>query len=211
MSGNLAKINQLESRPLTRREEAAQEKLQRILSEACRLFAEKGFHGTAVPEVAAAADVGAGTIYRYFENKEDLVNGVFVYSKTKLRDQMAANMESLEGADLEIMFYQLWRNLCSFAHDYPTEFYFLELQEHTKYLNRESRKLERDVLAPIRFYALRGRRLGLIKPVPTMALIALVWGAFVGLGKAHANGYTRLSEETIDAAGRICWQMVAQQ
>lgn len=209
MSGNLAKISQLETRPASRREEAAQEKLQKILSEACCLFAEKGFHGTAVPEVAAAAGVGAGTIYRYFENKEDLVNGVFVYSKNKLRDYMGRDISEADSADLESAFYKLWRNLCRFARENPTEFYFLELQEHTKYLNRESKKLERDVLAPVRLFATRGRKVGLIKPVSTMALIALVWGAFVGLFKADANGYLQLSDEVIEEAGRICWQMVS--
>ena len=38
--------------PLSKREEAAQDKMARILKAAIELFAERGFHGTAVPEVA---------------------------------------------------------------------------------------------------------------------------------------------------------------
>ena len=41
------------------------------------LFTERGFHGTAMPLVAERAGVAAGTIYRYFDSKEALVDAVF--------------------------------------------------------------------------------------------------------------------------------------
>src|SRR5262245_31156210 len=60
-----------------RRNERPTDKREAILSAALELFAERGFHGTAVPLVAEKAGVGAGTIYRYFESKEALVNALF--------------------------------------------------------------------------------------------------------------------------------------
>src|SRR5438067_8425981 len=43
------------------------DKREAIMSAALELFVERGFYGTAVPEIAERAEVGAGTIYRYFE------------------------------------------------------------------------------------------------------------------------------------------------
>jgi AcrR family transcriptional regulator len=48
------------------------------------LFAERGFYGTAVPLIAERAGVGAGTIYRYFDNKEALVNALYQKWKAEL-------------------------------------------------------------------------------------------------------------------------------
>src|ERR1700730_16443430 len=48
-----------------------------IMTAALELFVERGFYGTAVPEIADKAQVGAGTIYRYFESKEALVNALY--------------------------------------------------------------------------------------------------------------------------------------
>ena len=45
------------------------DKREAILEAALELFAERGFHGTAVPLIAAKAHVGAGTIYRHFKDK----------------------------------------------------------------------------------------------------------------------------------------------
>ena len=55
-----------------------------ILEAALSLFVERGFHGTAVPALADRAGVGAGTIYRYFKNKEGLVNELYREWKSAL-------------------------------------------------------------------------------------------------------------------------------
>ena len=55
----------------------AQNKRDDILNAAMELFGELGYDGTTVPMIAERAKVGAGTIYRYFENKESLVNILF--------------------------------------------------------------------------------------------------------------------------------------
>jgi len=47
-------------------------KKQAILEAAGRVFAAKEFHHVLIDDVAAEAGVGKGTIYRYFETKEDL-------------------------------------------------------------------------------------------------------------------------------------------
>lgn len=46
---------------------------ERILAEACALFSRNGITAVTVEEIAAAADVGKGTVYNYFSAKEDIV------------------------------------------------------------------------------------------------------------------------------------------
>lgn len=43
-----------------------------FLSAAEELFAQKGFHGASMEEIAAAAGYGTGTLYLYFKSKRDL-------------------------------------------------------------------------------------------------------------------------------------------
>jgi AcrR family transcriptional regulator len=51
---------------------AAIEKKERIIKAAARLFTRRRFHEITLDEVAQAAKVGKGTIYLYFEDKDDL-------------------------------------------------------------------------------------------------------------------------------------------
>ena len=45
---------------------------QRVLSEALRLFGERGFYGTQVDEIADAAETSRATLYQYFGSKEEI-------------------------------------------------------------------------------------------------------------------------------------------
>lgn len=47
-------------------------KRQAILAEAKRLFAERGFDGTSVPEIVRALGFPVGTVYTYFSGKDDI-------------------------------------------------------------------------------------------------------------------------------------------
>ena len=54
-----------------------QQKKELIINAAARVFARKGFKGTVMADIAAQAEIGKGTIYEYFETKEDLFFAVF--------------------------------------------------------------------------------------------------------------------------------------
>jgi AcrR family transcriptional regulator len=45
---------------------------QAILKAAVELFAEKGFEGTSIEDLARAAGVGKGTVYGYFQDKNEI-------------------------------------------------------------------------------------------------------------------------------------------
>lgn len=56
-----------------RRERNKLDKLRRIKEAAWELFTQKGFDDTTTREIAAAADVGLGTVFIYATNKRDLL------------------------------------------------------------------------------------------------------------------------------------------
>ncbi|MCP5116690.1 MAG: TetR/AcrR family transcriptional regulator [bacterium] len=63
---------------VTRRERNKAAIRGRIVDAALELFTQHGIAGVTVDEIAEAADVGKGTIYNYFQTKEDIVVGFMV-------------------------------------------------------------------------------------------------------------------------------------
>jgi AcrR family transcriptional regulator len=61
------------SPPPGRREANKQATRTALREAAARLFAEQGFEATTVAQIAAAAQVGERTFYRYFDGKDDLL------------------------------------------------------------------------------------------------------------------------------------------
>ena len=73
--------------PRRRRKEA---RPQELLAAALSLFVEKGFAATRAEEVAAAAGVSKGTLYRYYPSKEELLKAVIGHN---LADRIAQGAE----------------------------------------------------------------------------------------------------------------------
>src|ERR1700749_4808455 len=62
--GDVARMTRAESKERTR---------QRLLTEAQRLFRERGYAATSLEQIAEAAEVTKGAIYGHFASKEDLL------------------------------------------------------------------------------------------------------------------------------------------
>jgi AcrR family transcriptional regulator len=73
----------------------AERNRQRVLAAARELFAERGLHVT-LDDIARAAGVGVGTVYRRFPDKEQLIDALFEERVGEIRN---AASESLELAD----------------------------------------------------------------------------------------------------------------
>jgi AcrR family transcriptional regulator len=180
-----------------------------ILDAALTLFAERGFHGTAIPEIAAAAGIAPASLYRHVESKEQLVNEVYRRAKALLATALFAAVPATAAAPLREQFHHLWWALVRFARTEPRAFGFLELHHHGDYLDAESRAVELRVLAPIAQVVERGRAAGLLKSVPAPALIVTVWGAFVGMVRAARAGYFTLDDEVCRAVEQTSWDAIA--
>jgi TetR/AcrR family transcriptional regulator, repressor of fatR-cypB operon len=182
-----------------------------ILDAAIEAFAERGYHGTSVPEVATAAGVGTGTLYRYFANKEALVNEAYRDAKVRLRSALldgAPVFDPDNAKSAEKWFTELWRRFGVFAKAEPAAFRFLEMQDHLPYLDNASKEVELSVLGPLWLVGkqIHKRTRG---SAGVDVLIALLWGAFVGLVKANRLGYLTLDEAQLRHAGEACWRMLA--
>src|SRR2546422_11319053 len=71
-------------------------KKQAILDAASRDFAERDFHEVLIDDIAATAKIGKGTIYRYFETKEELYFAAILQGFDELYETLIATLP--EGA-----------------------------------------------------------------------------------------------------------------
>lgn len=181
------------------------DKREAILDAALALFCEHTFDGTAVPLVAERANVGAGTIYRYFDSKEALVNAVYQRAKREMKralvDEAPADATAREG------FGHFWRGLWRFALEHPQAFSFLEMHHHAPYIDEESCAAGAEIHDGIHAFIRRAQRSGEVRKIDADALIAMVMGAFTGLIKASEGGL-KIGPKAIAETEACVWQMV---
>ena len=191
--------------PQTARAEDS-DKRQAILSAALELFVERGYYGTAVPAVADRAGVGAGTIYRYFKSKEDLVNALYRQCKNLLAMHVLVGIAP--HAPPREQFHQLWSRLADFFRKNQQIFSFLELHHHVSYLDDESRAMEQRVLDLATSFVARLQAAKVVKPISADVIMAIVYWSFVGLGRYAQEGRLILSDENLAAAEQCVWEAI---
>jgi len=193
---------------ITATEELVKEPAKRtaILDAALSLFVERTYDGTAMPLVAERAGVGAGTIYRYFENKEALVNALYRRCQANLAYRIIDTAP--HGAPARDLFHHIWWGLCNFAREEPQASAFLEMHHHDLYLDDESRKQRGRVRAACGQMILDAQALGEVRVAPPDILGFLVTGAYVGLLKAVGERGEVLTDDKIALAEDCVWKML---
>ncbi|MFO0618005.1 MAG: TetR/AcrR family transcriptional regulator [Polyangiaceae bacterium] len=186
------------------REEAP--KKEAILTAALELFAERGFHGTAVPLIAEKAKVGAGTLYRYFPSKEAIVNALYRQEKLALGHALLADFPV--DAPTREVFHEIWVRLGRYAKEHPKSIAFLELHHHGDYLDASSKAVEMQMLLPIQVFVQDAQKKQILKDVPSEILMACVWGAFVGLVSANWKGFLEITPEALAQAEACMWEAI---
>jgi TetR/AcrR family transcriptional regulator, repressor of fatR-cypB operon len=186
--------------------ELPRDKRDRLLAAALDLFESRGFEGVAVPEIAKAAGVAIGTVYRYFATKEALVNSLYRHWKTNY------NALVLEAPPPHFSprqaFSFRWERMMLFARTHPHAMRFLVLHHHAPYLDTDSQALDAtDRTAMEAFVAGVQQAAG---PLAPAAASALIWGAAAGLLKFASDGRLKLDSGNAADMDDALWRALEQ-
>ena len=180
-------------------------KREAVMAAALELFVERGFFGTAVPEIADKAGVGAGTIYRYFASKEVLVNEIYRAEKMRWGQVLVASVPTATAREL---FRSLWMRMARFVVDNQQSFVFMELHHHARYLDAESRALEHRMLDLFANVITAAQARGELKAAPPRLLMAIVMGSFIGVVRSSIEQERAIPEVEWKLAEQCGWEAV---
>lgn len=189
-------------------DEKAAQKKEAILSATLDLIFEKGFHGTPMSLVAQRADVGAGTIYRYFKNKEDLISELLWSVK---RDMVASLLKGHDKkASIQDRYRRIIRNLIDYLKSDPKKFRFIDQFTFSPFINAKAQaEISLFMKQSLMDLYDSGIKEKAIKPMPFELLFALVYGTVSFLVNLHLGGYYNLNDgKNIKAVIDSCWDAV---
>lgn len=76
----------MENEKLPRREREKLRQRQEMLAAALDLFSQKGYHNVSMNEIAEKAEFAIGTLYKFFQNKEDLYKALLLQQCDRFED-----------------------------------------------------------------------------------------------------------------------------
>lgn len=94
-----------------------EEKRKRILEAATTEFADYGFENTSIQQIAKKAEISVGSVYKYFENKEELFSLVVKESLSSLEKLLLHYFSSKE--DVIVKAEKVLKELLRFSKRHP--------------------------------------------------------------------------------------------
>ncbi len=83
----------MEDQKLPRREREKLRQRQEMLATALDLFSQKGYHNVSMHEIAEKAEFAIGTLYKFFQNKEDLYKALVLEQCDRFEDAITRAIE----------------------------------------------------------------------------------------------------------------------
>lgn len=182
------------------------EKRDEILRAALELIAEHGFHGAPMALIAERAGVGAGTIYRYFENKDVLIIELFREIEGKIKECILTGYSS--ESPIRERFLHLNKRLYRYFIDFPLHFRYVEQYHNSPYgvACRRDKILgetdNQDVFLKLFEDGLAQR---VLKDLPLLILFSLAFGPMTFAVRDHIFGFFELNDTLIEQITEACW------
>ena len=177
-----------------------------IMQGALELIAERGFHRAPMSEIAEKAGVAAGTIYRYFENKDVLI--VELHRELEERINAMLRKDYPVEQPLHERFIYLIRELLRYFIANPLHFRYMEQYYNSPYgisMRRErflGKSGKSDIVMEIFKEGVERR---VLKDLPVLVLFALAFGPLISLIRDHILGFVNLDDALIRRITEGCW------
>lgn len=116
----------MQGEKLSRREREKLRQRQEMLDTALELFSEKGYHNVSMHEIAEKSEFAIGTLYKFFENKEDLYKSLVLEQAKKFHKALLKAIEEPDDAIEKLRNYVKAKGEIFRAHVPMIRLYFAE-------------------------------------------------------------------------------------
>jgi TetR/AcrR family transcriptional regulator, repressor of fatR-cypB operon len=185
---------------------AKPDKREEIVRVALELIAEHGFHGAPMAMIAERAGVGAGTIYRYFENKDVLIIELYREVEEKLYAVLQEGYATAK--TFRERFLHLGMALLRYFIENPLDFRYLEQFHNSPYgvaYRRDKILGEKNGCDVFRELFEDGASQEVMKNLPLVILFALAFGPLLAVARDHILGFISLDDALIARTIEACW------
>lgn len=179
------------------------EKQRIILDATRRLLNRHGLHGTSVSMIVKESGIPTGTIYRYFKDKETLINALHQDLITQISYYICKDVRSdlPLRQQLEILINNVIA--CNFA--YPDRFVTKAMLDLLPCENNQTKSCVEEYFRPLLDFAKQGIEQGIFKPLPVEVLLCLGLGPIEWYFHIYKRHFSDLTNEQRNTFIQACW------
>lgn len=182
------------------------DKRQRIIFTMLELVVKQGVYATPMSQVAKEANVAVGTIYHYFDNKQEILEEIY---KMINQDYGVVLMANLPDTDFKTQFEAICLNLFNYYIGNPLAFKFMEFVAVPPLMPKELVEAVREYTAGLIEFFQKGIDDGYLRDdVELRLLMQTASGCITSAVKLKEKEAIELSEKEIKQVTGMAWDCI---
>ncbi len=180
-------------------------KEKQILDTALGVIAKTGLSGLKMTALAKEAGVATGTVYIYFQDKDELIRSLYIYLLKQSVQGLTDNVQASE--PLKVRIKKITHNYFYIKLLYPERSAFFEQYFRSPYYQDTEivRHKEESLMMPIYEVVVEGQQQGIIKEANPELLVTLICGMLNQLAQTTLYTQQVLSEADWELTFRVIW------
>ncbi len=181
------------------------DKKQKIILTMLELVVEQGVHATPMSQVAKEANVAVGTIYHYFDNKNQIIEEIY---SMICQDFGVVLMANLPEDNYKKQCEAMWLNLYNYFVGNPLAFKFIEFVGVPPIITPEIRLKNIVHFTNIRDFILSGILKKELRNVNLRLIMQMCFGSVISVARLKFKDELQMDEAQIKDAMKMTWDSV---
>ena len=184
------------------------DKKQRIIITMLELVVKQGVHATPMSQVAREANVAVGTIYHYFENKNQIIEEIYnmIY-----QDYGVVLMANLPNEGFQKQYEAMWLNLYNYFIGNPLAFQFVEFIGVPPIISKEVMDKTVVHFSSVRDFFLNGIIDKHLRDAPLRLVLQYAYGNVVSAVWLKTKGELDMEGDDLKTAIAMSWDCIKNQ
>ncbi|MDA0177539.1 TetR/AcrR family transcriptional regulator [Mesoflavibacter profundi] len=181
------------------------DKKQRIIITMLELVVKQGVYATPMSQVAKEANVAVGTIYHYFNNKQEILEEIY---KLINQDFGVVLMANLPDDEYRKQFETVCLNFFNYYVGNPLAFKFMEFVAVPPLISLELSGSVREYITDVKDFFLKGIEEGYLKDAQLRHLMLTTAGCITSTIKLKEKNAIEITNDVINQTMEMAWDCV---
>ncbi len=182
------------------------DKERAVLEATLELINNSGFHASSMSKIAKMANVAPATIYLYFENKQDLINKLYMQIKSEMSHYAFQNYD--KKLSVKEGFRLIWNNIAHYKTTHVKEAMFLSICDISPMIDEDTKGKGLQHLQPLIDLCERGQKEGVLKDYSLYLLYAFAVNPLSYLVAKNQDKEFVLDKNVLKKAYEMAWDSI---
>ena len=182
------------------------DKKESIIKAAIQLINEAGLAETSMSKIAKKAGISPGTIYTYFDNKDDMLKKLFLASKKEMQQKVSRGINISLPTEYE--FKMMLKNYINFFTNNRDYFLFLEQYMNSPLILKLCEEEIQMISMPLHEFFENGKKRDVFKQIDIDLMFIYVFSPLVQIAKKYFNGEFEFTEQNVEKIIQMSWASI---